>query len=184
MHLTCALAFIAGGAIMFIYNFVVTYWGLALLIAGLALLGITIVKNRWVTTPPGGPAARIAELVIAATMAIYSATQHWTFPIGIYTVLTLAVGFAFFWERASDAKQVIYIDDKGIHLPVTSRKRFIDWVETNEVLLRYGTLSIECTDNRRFQWNIQNTTIDRKTLEDYCTGLVEANKSKRVTDDW
>jgi len=184
MHLTCALAFIAAGAIIVVYNYTIPYWGLAELIAGILLLGVTMIRNKWVTGK-NSAMYRIGELAIAAAMAGYSATQHWTFPIFIFTVLTLAVAFAMFWERASsNAAQVIHIDDTGIKLPVTSRKRFIDWLETDSVILRYGTLSIECTDNRLYQWNVKDIAFKGEELEQFCTRKIEEYKSKRVTDEW
>ena len=184
MHLTCALAFIAAGAIIVIYNYTIPYWGLAELIAGILLLGITMIKNVWVTGK-NSAIYRVGELAIAATMAIYSATQHWTFPIFIFSVLTAAVAFAMFWERASsNAAQVIHIDDTGIKLPVTSRKRFIGWEEADSVILRYGTLSIECTDNRLYQWNVKGIAFKNEDLEQFSTRKIEEFKSKRIVDEW
>jgi len=184
MHLTCALAFIAAGAIIVIYNYTIPYWGLAELIAGVLILGVTIIKNSWVTGK-NSVLYRIGELAIAATMAVYSVTQHWTFPIFIFSVLTLAVAFAMFWERASSGDaQIMHIDDTGIRLPVTSRKRFIDWVETDSVILRYGTLSIECTDNRLFQWNVKGIAFKPEELEQFSKSKIEEHKARRVVEEW
>jgi len=155
-----------------------------LLIAGLLLLGVTIVKNKWLTTTKANLVARVLELLIALCVAALSLFQQWKFPLGIFSVLSAAILFALFWERAAGQTLVIQIDETGIKLPVTSRKRFIAWVEVEDVVLRYGTLSIECLENRLYQWDIADNNVDSEPFMAYCTAQVEANKGKRAKNDW
>ena len=184
LHLLSALAFTGTGAIIVIYNYTIPGWGLALLIAGLLLMGITITRNKWLTATKANIIARIAELLIALSVAILSWAEQWKFPMGIFGVLSAAILFAIFWERASGQALVIHVDENGIQLPVTSRKRFIPWVEVEQVILRYGTLSIECLENRLYQWDIANTSVNEDQFMEFCTRLVESNKGKRRNDDW
>ena len=184
LHLLSALAFTGTGALIVIYNYSIPIWGLAILIAGLVLLGITIFKNTWLTKTKANFFARIAEFVIALGIAILSFVQQWKFPMGIFGVLSAAVLFAIFWERAAGQALSIHIDDTGIMLPVTARKRFIPWVVVEEVVLRYGTLSIECLENRLHQWDIADSDIDDEIFMAYCAARVEANKGKRRNDEW
>ena len=58
-----------------------------------------------------------------------------------------AITFGIFWERAAGNKLSVSIDEKGVHLPVTAKRRFIPWTEVDEVMFRFGTLSIECVGN-------------------------------------
>lgn len=184
LHLLSALAFTGTGAIIVIYNYSIPGWGLAILIAGLALLGITIFKNKWLTKTKANFFVRIAEFVLALSIAILALVEQWKFPLGIFSVLSAAVLFAIFWERAAGQKLFIHIDDSGIMLPVTARKRFIPWVVVEEVVLRYGTLSVECLQNRLHQWDIAESDIDDEIFMAYCTAQVEANKGKRRNDEW
>jgi len=183
LHLVSALAFIGTGAIIFVYNYVITWWGLALLILGLLLLGLTIVKNNWVTSQKVNPMFRIAELTIAIILALYSTMQHWKFPIVIFSMLSAALLFALYWERSSGKVLFIHVDDKGLRLPVV-RRRFIPWPEIEQVVLRYGTITINCVDNHLFQWTVSATDLDPKTFEAYCKTKIEENISKRRNDEW
>ncbi len=184
LHLTCGLAFLGGGAVIFAYNSVITQWGLALLLFGLALMSLTIFKNKVVTAPKSNTILRVLELLVSAALCIYSATQRWNFPIGIYGILSAGIAYAMFWERSAGGKQFILINEDGIKLPIDSRKRFIQWPEVEKVIFRFGTLSVNCADNRMFQWNMHNPDFDMAVFESWCDQQVEANKSKRLVDDW
>lgn len=183
LHLTCAMAFTGTGGVIYKYSQAITAWGLGLLIAGMLLLVITMAKNKWVTSPASNIYVRMAEAAIAATVAIYSAIQGWYLPLGIFGILAGAVLFAIYWERAADKLQYIHVDENGIKLPVTSRRRFIAWSEVEQVLLRHGTLSVDCADNRRFQFTMKNTATDKETFEAYCSKQIGANKEKKK-EDW
>jgi hypothetical protein len=183
LHMVCALAFMGAGAIIFRYNFDITTWGLALLLAGIALVLVTMIKNKWLISNKINPVVRILEAAIAAWMAVYSVMQHWKFPAGIFGVLTAVVLFAIYWERPADRKLAITVDDEGIKLPVTSRKRFIPWTEVEQVLIRFGTLTIDCVQNRLFQWTVPEPQFDPEIFEAWCAARVEENRSKRRTDD-
>ncbi|MCW3123414.1 MAG: hypothetical protein JWQ38_2906 [Flavipsychrobacter sp.] len=184
LHLVCALAFIVTGAIIFRYNFIITAYGLTLLIIGLLLAIATIAKNGWVTGAKMNPVIRSVELVIAIWVAAYSVMQQWKFPSGIFGVLSAALLFALYYERDADSKLVIHIDDAGVKLPASARKRFIQWTEIEQVVFRFGTVSIDCVDNRLFQWNIENPGIDIDAFEAYCKGKVDEHRDKRRNDEW
>ncbi len=184
LHLTSALAFVGAGAIMYAYNEAIKYYGLALLLAGLALLAITIGKNRMVTSPSFNWIFRLVELAIAMGICGYSALQRWNLPIGIYGVLSAGIAFAMYWERQAGGAQYINISEDGIKLPIASRTRFVEWTEVNAVILRFGTLTVDCLDNRLFQWNVQPADLDATIFERYCREQVLANKSKREVDWW
>lgn len=184
LHLMCALAFTGTGAIIFIYNFKIQLFGLALLLAGLLLLGLTMAKNKWVTSPKVNIVFRSAELVVALAIALLSLKEQWKFPSWIFGILSAAILYAFYWERTAGTILYVQVADEGLRLPVTSRKRFIPWTEIEQVVLRYGTLSIDCIDNRLMQWDLLDTKINPNDFETWCAEQVEANKSKRINDEW
>lgn len=183
LHMVCALAFIVTGAIIVVYNYTIPLWGAAILAAGILLTIAVMAKNKWVISKKINPIFRIAELVIAGGVCAYSAMQQWKFPIVIFGALSAAILFALYWERAGGGTLAVHIDDEGIQLPVTTRKRFKPWTEVEAVILRFGTLTIDFTDNSFVQWEIPNA-IDNEPLEAYCTQQIEANRSKRRNDDW
>jgi hypothetical protein len=184
LHLICALAFIGTGAIIFVYNYVITYWGLALLIVGIMLLITTIGRNKWLITRNINTAFRIIELSIALSMAVLSALNGWKFPIIIYSVLSTAILFALYWERTALAPMLVHIANDGVKLPATSRNRFLPWTEIEQVVYKYGILTVDCLNNTLYQWNITNNGTDSERLEAYCYNMIEEHKKNRRTDDW
>jgi hypothetical protein len=183
LHLISALAFIGTGAIIFVYNYVITYGGLALLIAGMLLLGLTIFKNKWITGSKINPAIRIIELILALCIAVYSALQHWKFPTGIFGALSAAIIFALYWERKTGSTLFVHVDENGLRLPVV-RRRNIPWVDVEQVVLRFGTLTINLADNHLFQWNIEAGNVNSDVFEAFCNAKVEENRGKRRNDEW
>jgi len=54
----------------------------------------------------------------------------------------------------------------------------------DQVLLRYGVLSIDCIDNKLFQFDVSSNTADAELFEAFCKAQVENNIGKRKTDEW
>jgi hypothetical protein len=69
-------------------------------------------------------------------------------------------------------------------LPVTARKRFLPWTIIDEVVLRYSTLSIECVENKLYQWDIADNDVDDALFMEYCKAQVEINRANRQNDEW
>ena len=183
LHLVCALGFIGTGAIIAVYNFTIPLWGVALLVAGALLLGLTIFKNKWVTSKEINPTVRIAELAIAITVAIYAAIQQWKLPTGMFGVLSAGLMFSLYWERKAGGTIYVHIDETGLRLPVV-RQRFLPWTAVDQVVYRFGTLTINTADNHLFQWNIALPDFDNEIFEAFCSAKIEEYKAKRRNDDW
>lgn len=183
LHLVSSFAFIGAGAIIVIYNYTIPGWGLALLLTGLLMLCMTIFKNKWLTGKKINPAFRVIELLIAIAFCSYSVIMQWKFPIVIFGGLCAALLFALYWERSAGNKLFVHIDDDGLRLPVV-RRRFIPWSEVENVVLRFGTITINCVDNHLFQWTIAEPGFDNEIFETYCKTKVEENVSKRRKDEW
>ncbi|MCD6011248.1 MAG: hypothetical protein K0Q79_1110 [Flavipsychrobacter sp.] len=184
MHMVCALAFIVTGAIIYVYNYTIPYWGAAILLAGIILTILVMGKNKWVTSPKINPVFRMAELLIAISIFAYSFSQQWKFPAIIFGVLAAAILFALYWEKPSDNKLSIHIDNDGIRLPVTARRRSRPWTEVDQVIYRFGILTISFADNSYAQYDMKEPINDFEAFEQYCTAQVEENRSKRRNDDW
>ncbi|GAA4459772.1 hypothetical protein GCM10023093_01360 [Nemorincola caseinilytica] len=185
LHLFCSLAFIGTGAIIYVYNFQITYWGLALLLAGLLMAALTVGRNKWVTSRYVNVAFRVIELLISLSMLTLSLIEQWKFPIGIFSVLSAAIAFSIFWERGAGQQLYIRIDEGGLRMPVTSRRRSIPWQDVERVLLRYGILSIDCTDNKLYQVEVSDTSgIDIEVFEAFCNARIAEGIEKRPKNDW
>ncbi len=183
LHMVCALAFLGTGAIIAVYNYTIPGWGIALLCEGLLLVGLTMFRNKWVLQPQVNRIFRVVQLLTAIAVAGYSFLQHWKVPEGVFGVLSLCLAFALYWEKSVGETLNVIIDEGGIHLPVTARKRLIEWKEVENVVLRHGTLSVNCVDDRLFQWTARANKIEVADLEQFCAALVSKHETEKE-EDW
>jgi len=184
LHLFSGLAFVGTGAIICIYNYEIPEWGAVILGIGVLLLWLTMFRNKWITGKPINRIIRYAELMVSLSIAALSFYEQWKFPSGIFSVLSAAIVFSIYWERDAGQQLYIQIDDKGVRMPITSRTRFIAWHEIEQVLLKYGVLSVDCIDNKLIQVDVSKNTIDEQDFNDFCKLQVENNKNKRTNNDW
>lgn len=181
LHLLSAFAIIGTGAVLYFFSMYLKWWGVALLCLGIALLALTVTRNRWMLQPKTNRLARIVELTTALCIASFMASEGMWLPVGIFGILSVVLVMAFYWERGS-GDQHIYVSEEGIKLPFSSRRRFIEWKEVDSVLYRYGTLTVECDGNKLYQWNIRKARFEREPFEQFCREQVEQHRGKRVAD--
>lgn len=184
LHLMAGLVMAGCGAILTLIQSPVHILTLALLGAGVLLLGITLLRNKWIKQPKINRLFRIGELMILLCLASYLAMNKFPIPAAMCGILGAAILFAIFWEQQADSPLAIHIDEQGIQLPITSRKRNLRWLDVDQVLLRYGTLTINLHDNRMFQWTVGHIGFDKNSFEQFCSTQIEEGKLKRDPHDW
>jgi hypothetical protein len=148
------------------------------------LLIVTIVKNKWLQKPMNNMLFRTFELLLIASLFIYCTVAGLVIPAIIYAILCTTIILAISWERKKHIPLVINIDKDGIKLPITSRTRIIDWADIEHVILRFGTLTVNCVDNRLYQWNIGNYNFETDVFEVFCIRQVDKAKEKRDNNNW
>lgn len=159
-------------------------WGLLVLASGFLLLFLIIFKNRWLTEKKTTWILRIVELAVLLSFASFAAIKNLMLPAVIYGIVAGAILFAIYLESVSDNTLYIYVDGKGIKLPLTSRKKFLEWWEVQNVVFRFGVLTIDCYDNRLFQWNIKQMSFDKEGFQRFCNEQIAENKEKRKKYAW
>jgi hypothetical protein len=162
---------------------VLQVWGIALTTAGILLLVLAIGRNKWIGRPSVTRTFRIAELLILLSLALFSAQNRWLPPAIMFGILSAAVIFALFWERGT-GQMMILVNEAGLKMPVGRTKRNIPWIEIDQVLLKFGTLTVNCADNRLYQWSIDIVNFDATDFQVFCTRHIEENKTKRGLNDW
>lgn len=184
LHLMSALVFLGAGAILYRMYRPTPAWGILLLAAGILLLTMSVFRSKWLKEDRINTVVRIAELGVCITLVLFSFSNMWLQPIIIFSVLGAALLFALFWEKGKENKLIVRVNKEGISLPPTSRKRFIEWHEAEQVLLRYGTLTIDCTGNKLYQWTIAHIDFSDSDFEAFCKQQIETGKSKKPKNDW
>ena len=159
-------------------------WGWTFVVSGLSLLFVSITKNKWLLESKTNLMIKIAELFTLLLLAGFALLHEFFTPAVIYGVIAAAIIFSIYWENAGSDTLFIHVDEKGIRLPVTSRKRSVAWWEIEQVLYRYGILTIDCHDNRLFQWNIKTDDFDKDNFKQFCEEQIIAGKEKRKKSDW
>ncbi len=199
LHLIVSFAFVATGVLLFLLQYLAEkispgvapagflhagIWGTFILLAGIVLFGLVLFRSGWLIEKKVNRLLRITELALLLCFASFAAITHLFIPAMIYGLIAAAILFAIYWESVSDNTLYIYIDERGIRLPLTSRKRFLDWWEVERIILRFGVLTIGCHDNRLFQWNINAITFDKEDFQRFCADHIAANKEKRKKYVW
>lgn len=184
LHLLVALASIGAGAVLSYFYAPAATWGIVLLVIGVLLLLTAMFRNKWILQKNVNRVVRVFELMLMLCLASFAAIQKWTPPAIMFGVLSAAVLFAIVWENQGDGSLKIFVDEEGVKLPVTSRRRFVAWMDIDQLLYRFGTLTVNCADNRLFQWTIGTTDFDKQQFERFCEQQIEAGRAKRDKNDW
>lgn len=155
-----------------------------MVVAGLAILFLSFFRNKWLLKPRNNKALRRVELGFCVTLTVYSGLTGAFVITAIFGILAAAIIYSFSAENAGGQQPAVTVDEKGIRLPAIAKRRNINWAETERVLLRHGTLTINCIDNRLYQWITTANNIDGQAFEAYCTAHIEAAKQDRKKYDW
>jgi hypothetical protein len=195
LHLIVAFSILGAGGLCYLLGIYTKVWAnsifgtgtipaTGLIAAGLAMLFLIFFRNRWLQQPAVNRAFRVIELCFALVMLAGALALKWWVPAAISGILAAAVAFALYWENNRRHTLSIRVDDEGIKLPVTSRKRGISWQNVNNVLLRYGILTIDCADNSLYQWNIGKVSIDKDGFEAFCQAHIAKGMQQRSKNNW
>jgi hypothetical protein len=161
-----------------------TLQGAALFLAGAALIGLTMGKNKWLTGTRNSLAFRIIELCITGYILTEALIHHEKFPTIIFGLLAAALLLGIYLENFANNVLTLHIDDSGIHLPTPGRQRLINWHEVEHVILKDNVLSVNCVNNNFYQWNIRPTDADPHKFDGYCAQMILDNENKRPQNDW
>ncbi|MBW7913638.1 MAG: hypothetical protein H3C54_08085 [Taibaiella sp.] len=152
--------------------------------AGLMILFISLLKNNWLLKPGNNKIIRAVELALCAVIAGYSLYTNAMVLAGMFGILSIAIIYSFYAENTRGQQPAVVINENGINLPMNVRRRHINWAETEKVLLRHGTLTINCLDNRLYQWITTQNNVDTTTFEAFCIAHIEAAQKDRKKYDW
>lgn len=106
------------------------------------------------------------------------------FPAAMYALFGGALLFALLWEGNKVKKQAIQITVDKIKLPVTARRKSIEWYEIEKVILKYGTLTVNCVDGRMFQWTIDAYDFEDSFFQEFCEQQVNEAIKDRAKNNW
>lgn len=148
---------------------------------GLMVLYFSFFKNAWLRHQPGFRLIHFTTILIFGL--IFLASQWWL-AAGISAAISLANIYAFFAEKKQALPLFIGIDDTQITLPLGSKRRMLQWIEVERVIVRHGNITIDTVDNFLFQYQLKNTETQALDIEAFCAAQVLANIKNRPNEDW
>jgi len=158
--------------------------GTSTIIISLVILAATIFKTKWMMKPKIGLFFRVFEISIIGILSIHFFQLNLPTPAILLLLVIGMIVFALFWENQSDQMLKVVLSETGILLPMTSRKKKLQWSEVDQVLVRFNTVTINCADNRLFQWVLSNQDIDIEGLLQFSKQQIVANMHLRKQDNW
>ncbi len=195
LHIMVGLALIGFGVISYFF-YAFTYvatksqfplhdlkvWAIVMLFFGFIIIFITIFRKSWMIYPKNNRIFRIIELIACVSFLVLSYGNALKMPAAIFAILSLGILYAIFQEEGNNKPLLLSVSDEGINLPSTARRKFLEWTEVESIILRFGTITVECQGNSFFQWNVNNINFDNEIFEAYCKSQVAEHKNKRIKD--
>lgn len=162
-----------------------TVWPeMAILALGVFIIIVGLFHNRWLLRPAINKAFRITELIVAFSIAVYALYNGAAVPAASFGLLGAALLLSIFWEKDTQATLKIKVDEQGVALPIIAKRRHIDWPEISQIMIKYGTLTINCCDNRMYQWVLGRYEVDEEAFDQFCTEQIKAGEKDRKNYDW
>ncbi len=160
----------------FLNNIGLIYVGL-----GLLFLIITIVLSKKINTNKSfNTALRILEIALFLPILIYSLYKSWYLP-AIYGGLGIASTlFAWYLESNKEQPNYVFLSENGVQLSRFMRNSFVPWHEVNRLIIRHGNITIDCRNNKLFQYTIHNykDVINKEDIELFALKMIEKHKDK------
>lgn len=154
----------------------------AVMAISIIILFASLFRNKWLRQPHINKTFRAGELLSLSAIAVYMLVLQLQVPAALFGLLAATIIFSLFWENGKTTQLNVGVQDDGIKLPMTSRRRHINWTEIEKVLLRHGTITINCTDNRMYQWVTVKNEVDTNKFEAYCDAHIEAARKHRKAE--
>lgn len=157
---------------------------IAVFIFCIVLIGASIFRSRWLKKTAVNNVVRLVEFVVVILISIYFLSYAMHIPAALFAVLAALVIVSIIWERKSNAPMFITISEQGIHIPLSLKKRQLHWAEVENVILRFGTLTINTVGNHMYQWMLGDHKVDEEQFTIFCKAHIEAAKKDRKKYDW
>ena len=179
LHLLVGTAWCGVGAVSLLSGSFPRWAGISLISAGVILCLIVVFANRWLRQKRISSFFQYLEIVGLACMGSMMIMQRWWIPVAISAMLIFAILYTLYWNQDNKNHLLVRVNGEGISLPVISKRRFLKWQEVEQILLRFGVLTIDCHDNYLFQWNVSSAEFDKNEFEQWCSSQIDAHRDKR-----
>jgi hypothetical protein len=182
-HRFVALAQILAGCFIFAFQKDIQILGILMAADGLGIFLLSVFASKQFVRPHYNLWLSIYELAIAMIAAIYFLTQKNFSPTAIFTAMSIYIAYALMNDHLLNTRS-IYIGEKGIKNPYSARNRFIGWEEIEDFAFKFNTVTVNCLDNRMYQWDVLPFHGDTETVEQFCEKQILTHHEKRIQNNW
>ncbi|MES2480284.1 MAG: hypothetical protein V4561_14460 [Bacteroidota bacterium] len=151
---------------------------------GLGTLYLTFFKGKWLKVSHNSKRIRLAHFAVALVLALVFLMSQWWLAAAMMAIVATANLYAYFYEQKISQTLLVELNEEHILLPYNSRRKQLKWTEVERLILRHGNITIDCTDNFLYQWPVKSVGFDIVEFEDFCAAKIEANRSRRQSNDW
>ena len=125
------------------------------------------------------------ELLLLGGGAFVFYMASWEVPAALFGILAAIVALAFMYELRAPAQPQVAVSDHGVVRTAGLQRKNLDWAELKQVLLRRSVLTIDCLDNRLFQYTVEDAVgYNGADFEAFCAQHIEAAIPRREKGDW
>lgn len=158
----------------------------AIIGCGLALMVVVVIGRRTLRRRFISVGLRVVEAIVMVGFGIAALRHGMNMPAVLYGLVGLAIIYSFIQEHFSGREVAVLIDANRLHVPLGARSRTLRWQEVRRVLLQHGVLTIDCVDNRLYQWNVaKKDQPETGTFQEFCFERIHAAKPlRRKSADW
>lgn len=151
---------------------------------GLGTLYLTFIKGKWLKVSRNSKRTRLAHFAVALVFALIFLISQWWLAAAMMAIVAAANLYAYFYEQKTGQTLLVELNEEHILLPYNSRRKQLKWTEVERLILRHGNITIDCTDNFLYQWQVKSVDFDIVEFEDFCAAKIEANRRIRQNNDW
>ncbi len=155
--------------------------------AGALIFALAVWERRRAQRGKALRALPFLEIGLLIFIAVLLVNNGYYVPAALLGVAALGTSAMVASPRRSTALAEVMLDSTGIHRGGLVRRGHIRWREVSRVILRPGVLTVDCYDNRLYQWAVAEDAAslpDKETLEPQCAAWVAAAEGERNAADW
>jgi len=160
-------------------------FGICSIVFGLGIAAVSMFYKNWLMRGKRSILLRIAELGMLLTGSLLFRYAHQNKASIIFAVVAAIILLAMLWELRPPLIPKAVISQEGILVPRAQVLRKVPWEEIEQVLLRHGILSIECSGNKLIQLTLQDSPPDFAAIERFAKDCIQKHEKARVAKvDW
>lgn len=184
LHIMVALIFIILGALAIAVpgrfapeaDVYIKTIGAVILITGISLIVVTMFFNKKIIQTKYNKIIRYIELTLLIGLMIYTLKNQWYLPFAYVLSTLLGIVFAILWEKYAEKDHYINITEEDIIIPGFFKNKHLAWSEIGRVLLKHGLITIDCRNNKLYQFPALEHSGTKEEIERFSKERIEAEK--------